>query len=75
MQDIFGTKSNYYNNHNALAFSSRKIKTVRYGLQTIVSVAILILLRYKSALNWRVFFAFFFFFFDLSVYKKFIIES
>ena len=35
MQDIFETKSNYYNIRNAPAFSTRNIKTVRYGLQTI----------------------------------------
>ena len=35
MQDIFEVKSNYYNTRNAPAFSSRNIKTVRYGLQTI----------------------------------------
>ena len=35
MKDIFETKSNYYNTRNALAFSSRNIKTVRYRLQTI----------------------------------------
>ena len=35
MQDIFKIKSNYYNTRNALAFSSRNIKTVRYRLQTI----------------------------------------
>ena len=29
MKDIFETKSNYYNARNALAFSSRNIKTVR----------------------------------------------
>ena len=29
MQDIFKIKSNYYNTRNALAFSSRNIKTVR----------------------------------------------
>ena len=34
MQDIFETKSNYYNTCNAPAFSSRNIKTVRYCLQT-----------------------------------------
>ena len=34
MKDIFETKSNY-NSRNAPAFSSRNIKTVRYGLQTI----------------------------------------
>ena len=39
MQEIFGTKSNYYNNLNRPAFSSRKIKTVRYGLQTISYMA------------------------------------
>ena len=32
MQDIFETKRNYYNTRNAPAFSSRSIKTVRYGL-------------------------------------------
>ena len=35
VQDIFETKSNYYNIRNAPTFSSRNIKTVRYGLQTI----------------------------------------
>ena len=35
MQDILETKSNYYNTRNAPTFSSRYIKTVRYGLQTI----------------------------------------
>ena len=35
MQGIIETKSNYYNTRNAPAFSSRNIKTVRYGLQTI----------------------------------------
>ena len=35
MQDIFVTKSNYYNTRNAPAFCSRNIKAVRYGLQTI----------------------------------------
>ena len=35
VQDIFETKSNYYNMRNAPTFSSRNIKTVRYGLQTI----------------------------------------
>ena len=35
MQDIFETKSNYYNTRNGPTFSSRNIKTVRYGLQTI----------------------------------------
>ena len=39
MQDIFETKSNYYNTRNAPAFSSRNIKTVRYGLQTISYMA------------------------------------
>ena len=39
MQDIFETKSNYYNTRNAPAFSSRNIKTVRYGLQTIFYMA------------------------------------
>ena len=34
MQDVFETKCNYYN-RNAPTFSSRNIKTVRYGLQTI----------------------------------------
>ena len=34
-QDIFETKSNYYNTRNAPVFSSRNIKTVRYGLETI----------------------------------------
>ena len=35
MQDIFETKSNYCNTRNALAFSSRNIEIVIYGLQTI----------------------------------------
>ena len=39
MQDIFETKSNYYNTRNAPTFSSRNIKTVRYGLQTISYMA------------------------------------
>ena len=34
MQDIFETTSNYYNTCNAPTFSSRNIKTVRYGFQT-----------------------------------------
>ena len=34
MQNIFKIKSNYYNTLNAPAFSSRNIKTARYGLQT-----------------------------------------
>ena len=39
MQDIFKTKGNYYNTRNAPAFSTRYIKTVRYGLQTISYMA------------------------------------
>ena len=39
MQDIFETKSNYYNTRNAPTFSSRNIKTGRYGLQTISYMA------------------------------------
>ena len=39
MQDIFEAKSNYYNTRNAPAFSSRNIKTVRHGLQTISYMA------------------------------------
>ena len=39
MQDIFETKSNYFNTRNAQAFSSRNIKTARYGLQTISYMA------------------------------------
>ena len=39
MQGIFKTKSNYYNIRNAHTFSSRNIKTVRYGLQTISYMA------------------------------------
>ena len=39
MQDIFEIKRNYYNTRNAPAFSSRNIKTVRYGLQTISYMA------------------------------------
>ena len=34
MQDIFKTKSNYYNICNVSAFFSRNIKTVRYGFPT-----------------------------------------
>ena len=39
MQDIFEIKRNYYNTRNVPAFSSRNIKTVRYGLQTISYMA------------------------------------
>ena len=39
MQNIFETKSNYYNIRNAPAFSTRNIKTVTYGLQTISYMA------------------------------------
>ena len=39
MQDIFEIKRNYYNTSNAPTFSSRNIKTVRYGLQTISYMA------------------------------------
>ena len=39
MQDISETKSNYYNTRNAPGFSTRNIKTVRYGLQSISYVA------------------------------------
>ena len=39
MQDIFETKSNYYNTRNTSTFTSRNIKTVRYGLQTISYMA------------------------------------
>ena len=39
MQDIFETKSNYYNTCNAPAFSSTNIKTDRYVLQTISYMA------------------------------------
>ena len=39
IQDIFETKSNYYKTRNAPAFSSRNIKTVRYGSQTISYMA------------------------------------
>ena len=35
MQEISETKSNYCNTHKAPAVSSKNIKTVRYGLQTI----------------------------------------
>ena len=40
MQDIFEIKSNYYNTRDAPAFSSRNIKTVRYGLKTISYMAL-----------------------------------
>ena len=39
MQDIFETKSNYSKTRNAPAFSSRNIKAVRYGSQTISYMA------------------------------------
>ena len=39
MQYIFEIKSNYYNTRDAPAFSSRNIKTVRYGLKTISYMA------------------------------------
>ena len=39
MQDIFEIKSSYYNTLYAPAFSSRNIKTVRCGLQTISYMA------------------------------------
>ena len=39
MQDIFEIKSNYYNTCSARTFSSRNIKAVRYGLQTISHMA------------------------------------
>ena len=39
MQDIFETKSNYYNTLNAPVFSSRNIQTVGYELQTISNMA------------------------------------
>ena len=39
MEDIFETKSNYYNKRNALTFYSRNIITVRYGLQIISYMA------------------------------------
>ena len=35
MPDILETKSNYYNTRSAPTFSSKDIKAVRYGLQTI----------------------------------------
>ena len=33
MKDIFKTKTNYFNTINALIFSKKNVKTVRYGLQ------------------------------------------
>ena len=39
IHDIYETKSNYYNTSNAPKFSSRNIKTIRYGLQTISYMA------------------------------------
>ena len=39
MPDSFETKDNYDNTCNAPAFSSRNVKTVRYGLQTISYMA------------------------------------
>ena len=38
-KDTFKAESNYYNTRNAPAFSSRNIKAVRYGLQTIFYMA------------------------------------
>ena len=35
MKDIFKTKTNHYNTLNALIFSKRNVKTVRYGLKDI----------------------------------------
>ena len=43
MQGIFETKINYYSTRNAPAFSSRIIKTIKYGLQTISYMAAKIL--------------------------------
>ena len=34
MKGIFKTKTNYYKTFNALLFSKRNVKIVRYGLQT-----------------------------------------
>ena len=39
MHSILETKSDHYNTPNMPAFSSRNIKTVRYGLQTISYMA------------------------------------
>ena len=39
MQEIIETKTKYYNTRHAPAFSSRNIKAVRYGLQTISYMA------------------------------------
>ena len=35
VKDIFKTKTNHCSTLNALIFSKRNVKTVRYGLQTI----------------------------------------
>ena len=35
MKDIFKTKTSHYNTLNALIFSKRNVKTVRYGLKAI----------------------------------------
>ena len=43
MQGIFETKINYYSTRDAPAFSSRIIKTIKYGLQTISYMAAKIL--------------------------------
>ena len=51
MQDIFETKSNYYNTRNAPAFSSRNIKTVRYGLQ-ITDYRLWITISYMAPKIW-----------------------
>ena len=34
MNNIFKSKTNYYNTLNGLTFCKRNVKTVRYGLQT-----------------------------------------
>ena len=34
MKEIFKTKTNYYDALNALIFSKRNVKTLRYGLKT-----------------------------------------
>ena len=34
MNNIFKSRTNYYNTLNGLTFCKRNVKTVRYGLQT-----------------------------------------
>ena len=40
VNNIFKSKTNYYNTLNVLTFSKRNVKTVRYGLQTMSYVGL-----------------------------------